>query len=39
MPGIRNAQAKPGSVSQSLAKDRLGVPAVLFSVMRRRDVR
>ncbi len=33
MPRTRNAQPKPGRVSQSLAKDRLGVPAVLFFVL------
>ena len=33
MPRTRTAQNGPGSVSQSLAKDRLGVPAVLFFVL------
>ena len=33
MPRTRTAQTKPGGVSQSLARDRLGVPAVLFFVM------
>ncbi len=33
MPRTRTAQPKPGGVSQSLAKDRLGVPAVLFFVL------
>jgi amino acid transporter len=33
MPRTRTAQPKPGGVSQSLAKNRLGVPAVLFFVL------
>ena len=33
MPRTRTAQPKPGGVSPSLAKDRLGVPAVLFFVL------
>jgi amino acid transporter len=33
MPRTRTAQPKPGGVSQSLAQDRLGVPAVLFFVL------
>ncbi|HUY51923.1 MAG TPA: APC family permease [Streptosporangiaceae bacterium] len=33
MPRTHTAATKPGSVSRALARDRLGVPAVLFFVM------
>jgi len=33
MPRTQTAGRKPSSVSRALARDRLGVPAVLFFVM------
>ena len=33
MPRTQTAQSKPGGVSRALARDRLGVPAVLFFVL------